>query len=65
MLVVQHWIDQEILRNKYPAHCNHSSLIYVFQFDFECTTYVYLFPDYIYLFPDYIYLFPDYDIPFP
>jgi hypothetical protein len=39
MLVVQHWIDQEILRNKYPAHCNHSFFIYVFQFDFECTTY--------------------------
>ena len=38
MLVVQHWIDQEILRNKYPAHCNHSFFIYVFQFDFECTT---------------------------
>jgi hypothetical protein len=38
MLGVQHWIDQEILRNKYPAHCNHSFFIYVFQFDFECTT---------------------------
>jgi hypothetical protein len=40
VLVVQHWIGQEILRNKCPANYNYSFFIYVFQFDFECTTLV-------------------------
>ncbi len=35
--LAQHWINQEIFRNKHPANYNHSLFIDVFQFDFECT----------------------------